>query len=204
MVGFICLALIVGVIWVEVQIFGYVASGVGVLVTIIGVFVTAGLGFRLMRRAFVRLPEAAARGHHARPDAVMNGLAAAVIGGVLLLIPGYGTDVVGLCCFVPGLNQLIGGWLLRQRLAGRVEGMHFYGGSFHRSDFFDNSGDSENDEHDADIPASQAVLEGKARSVDPSDDRAHNRATDMSARTSTERGYDDREENKEEDTRQDG
>ena len=49
MLGLITFALFIGVIWLEIIVFGLVGDAIGVLLTIIGVFVTAAIGIRLFR-----------------------------------------------------------------------------------------------------------------------------------------------------------
>ena len=49
MPGLITFALFIGVIWLKIVVFGIVGDAIGVLLTIIGVFVTAAIGIRLFR-----------------------------------------------------------------------------------------------------------------------------------------------------------
>ena len=49
MFGLISLALVIGLIWLEIVVFGLVGHQIGIGLTIIGVFVTAAIGIRLFR-----------------------------------------------------------------------------------------------------------------------------------------------------------
>ena len=107
--GILFFALIIGFIWIEVIFFGLVSSAIGVLPTIIGVFVTAAIGIRLFRRssraALERMTTSLKQGKSPAVD-VADGVAS-VLGAGLLLIPGYFTDAIGFMLFVPVLRSLI-------------------------------------------------------------------------------------------------
>lgn len=109
MFGFIIFALIIGLIWLEIIIFGLVGSAIGVLLTIIGVFVTAALGLNLFRRTgratMARMAQTVQSGQTPIVE-VADGIAI-VLGAGLLLIPGYATDTLGFVLFVPGLRVAV-------------------------------------------------------------------------------------------------
>lgn len=104
--GFVTFALMIGLIWLEIVVFGIVGSSIGVLLTIIGVFVTAAIGVRLFRisgrSTLSRMAESVQAGRPPIVD-VADGMAIMVAAG-LLLIPGYATDTLGLILFIPGLR----------------------------------------------------------------------------------------------------
>ena len=49
MTGLIIFAAIVLLLWAEITVFGLIGGAVGVLATIVGVFITAAIGIRLFR-----------------------------------------------------------------------------------------------------------------------------------------------------------
>ena len=109
MLGFIIFALIIGVIWLEIMVFAMVGDAIGVLLTIVGIFVTAAIGIRLFRLSgratMARMAESVQAGKPPILD-VADGMAIMLAAG-LLLIPGYATDALGLALFIPGLRVAI-------------------------------------------------------------------------------------------------
>jgi UPF0716 protein FxsA len=140
----VALLYIIGIIlWIWAEIAAFIAIGgeLGVILTIIGIFVTAMIGMWLLRtqgRAVI----ASLQGQVARGEAPVASLAAgvSVLGGaVLMLIPGYLTDAVGVLMFMPVLRTIIGAALLkwvttRGRFMMRA-GAPFGGASFSQQDF---------------------------------------------------------------------
>ncbi len=109
MLGLITFALFIGVIWLEIIVFGLVGDAIGVLLTIIGVFVTAAIGIRLFRASgratMARMQESVKAGRPPVLD-VADGMAI-LFAAFLLLIPGYATDALGLILFIPGLRPVL-------------------------------------------------------------------------------------------------
>ena len=109
MLGLITFALFIGVIWLEIIVFGLVGDAIGVLLTIIGVFVTAAIGIRLFRvsgrATMARMQESVKAGRSPVLD-VADGMAI-LFAAFLLLIPGYATDALGLILFIPGLRPIL-------------------------------------------------------------------------------------------------
>lgn len=109
MFGLITFALFIGVIWLEIIVFGLVGDAIGVLLTIIGVFVTAAIGIRLFRASgratLARMQESVKAGRPPVLD-VADGMAI-LFAAFLLLIPGYATDALGLILFIPGLRPVL-------------------------------------------------------------------------------------------------
>lgn len=109
MTGLIILGIGILLLWVEITVFALVGDAVGVLLTIIGVFVTAAIGIRLFRHfgrgTLRRMAEAGAAG---KPPVVevADGIAIMIAAG-LLLIPGYVSDALGLVFFIPGLRVML-------------------------------------------------------------------------------------------------
>jgi UPF0716 family protein affecting phage T7 exclusion len=107
--GLIIFALMIGVIWLEITVFGIIGDEIGVLLTIIGVFVTAALGLRLLRSSGRATMQRMAQSVQAgRPPILDVADGVAILAGAgLLLIPGYATDAMGLILFIPGLRTIL-------------------------------------------------------------------------------------------------
>ena len=113
-------------LWAEITVFGLIGSAVGVLVTIVGVFITAAIGLRLFRHfgrnTMRRMAEASAAGKPPVTE-VADGIAI-MIAAVLLLIPGYVTDAIGLIFFIPVLRIMLVVFVLGS-LISRIPTRHF-------------------------------------------------------------------------------
>ena len=109
--------------WAELAVFIAIGSEIGVLLTIIGIIVTAIVGIWLLksqgRAILATLQHKIARGE--TPVASMADGAAIAAGAVLMLIPGYITDAMGLLLFVPGIRTFFGAGLI-SRIASRGTG----------------------------------------------------------------------------------
>ena len=104
--------------WAELAAFIAIGSAIGVLVTIIGIAVTAVVGLSLLRSqgraVMASLQQKVARGE--APVASMADGAAIAAGAVLMLIPGYITDAMGLVLFIPGIRTIIGASLISRMM----------------------------------------------------------------------------------------
>ena len=113
-------------LWAEITVFGLIGSAVGVLVTIVGVFITAAIGLRLFRHfgrnTMRRMAEASAAGKPPVTE-VADGIAI-MIAAMLLLIPGYVTDAIGLIFFIPVLRIMLVVFVLGS-LISRIPTRHF-------------------------------------------------------------------------------
>ena len=94
--------------WAEMSAFIYIGGEIGGLLTLLGIFVTAIIGLSLLKSQgsalITKIRTDLAQG---RPPvgSVADSISLAV-GGVLMLMPGYVTDGVGVLLFVPGCAQL--------------------------------------------------------------------------------------------------
>jgi len=113
--------LFVGVPLIEVALFAFIGSRIGVLATIVVVILTAAAGASLVRRqgmaVLQRAQNSMNRGVVPTTELVDGVLILAA--GLLLLTPGFFTDAVGFFLLIPGGRALIRAWALR-RLEGRV------------------------------------------------------------------------------------
>lgn len=106
-------------IWAEIAMFVALGSAVGVLLTLIGIFVTGMIGISLLRSQGRRIT-GALQAQLARGEAPVASLADGVsvlVGAILMLIPGYLTDAAGLVLFLPGIRTIVGALLLKRMTA---------------------------------------------------------------------------------------
>ncbi len=159
MTGLLVLAIVIVLIWIEVIVFGMVGGAIGVLPTVIGVFVSAIIGFQLIRYRMMRLVAGGAIGKP--PHEIMPQVLCVVFGGIFLILPGYATDAVGIVCFLPGLNLVIGQILFRLFPAAKTRPFPFPQNGFGMPPSF------HQDNHDEDQNSSDMIIEGEAEHVDP-------------------------------------
>ena len=107
------LVFIVGLLilgWVEITAFVFVSNEVGGLLTFLGVFLTAIIGITFLKNQGLyvlnQVRSDLAKGHP--PVVSIADSISLVVGGGLMLIPGYVTDGVGLLLFIPGFRTMTG------------------------------------------------------------------------------------------------
>ena len=101
--------------WAEMSTFIYIGSEIGGLLTLLGVFVTAIFGIALLKRqglSVLRQMQADLAKGRAPVTSITDSISM-VIGGTLILVPGYVTDAIGLLLFLPGIRALASGYLLQ-------------------------------------------------------------------------------------------
>jgi UPF0716 protein FxsA len=116
-------------LWVvaELVVFVFVAGWIGVGWTILATLVTSALGWALLAREGTRaLMDLRERAQTRQPAGRALGNAGlAAVGGLLMVLPGFLSDVVGLLCLLPGtraLPRLLLGRTLFGRLPDRMRG----------------------------------------------------------------------------------
>lgn len=96
--------------WVEFEALIFVGNIVGGFLSFIGIFLTAFIGIylirRLNRRVFLSW-QSERQNNKPGLSKLAEGLSI-LLGGLLLVIPGYLTDLIGLICMIPILRTLIG------------------------------------------------------------------------------------------------
>jgi UPF0716 protein FxsA len=96
--------------WVEFEALIFVGNIVGGFLSFIGIFLTAFIGIylirRLNRRVFMSW-QSERQNNKPGLSKLAEGLSI-LLGGLLLVIPGYLTDLIGLICMIPILRTLIG------------------------------------------------------------------------------------------------
>lgn len=131
--------------WVEFEAMAAMVDTIGGLLAFLGIFATAIAGIQLLRSqsammmAHFRADLAAGK---MNSDAIAGSLSL-VAGAILMVLPGYVTDAMGLLCFVPGLRTIIGHFLashISLRSASRFSQnpfsrKGFTGGGFADDDF---------------------------------------------------------------------
>ena len=113
--------------WIEFEAFIAIGNAVGGLVTFLGIFVTAFIGVTLMKRQgmwVLKQWQSSISEGEMDTSTIASG-ASLVLGAVLMLLPGYVTDLVGLLCFIPVLRVLIGQSLL-SRLGKTIYSPSFF------------------------------------------------------------------------------
>jgi UPF0716 protein FxsA len=111
----------------EVVVYVLVASWIGLGWTILATVATSALGCMLLARQGVKaLAEIRERARSRQPAGRELGDAGLVAaGGLLMVVPGFLTDLVGLLCLLPGTRRLVRaglGRLLFARLPDRLRG----------------------------------------------------------------------------------
>jgi UPF0716 protein FxsA len=101
---------------VEIALFFYVGSAIGVWPTMALVVITAVLGSMLVSRqgrgTWIRLQREIATGQP--PTATLVHGAMILVAGALLLTPGFLTDTVGFILLIPGAREALRGWFVRR------------------------------------------------------------------------------------------
>jgi UPF0716 protein FxsA len=111
----------------EVVVYVLVASWIGLGATILATLATSALGWALLARQGTRaLAELRERARTRQPAGRELGDAGLVaVGGLLMVVPGFLTDLVGLLCLLPGTRGLVRVGLVRMlfaRLPDRLRG----------------------------------------------------------------------------------
>ena len=102
--------------WAEMSAFIYIGGEIGGLFTLLGIFITAIIGLSLLKSqggaVMTKIRADLAQGH-APVGSIADSLSLAA-GGILMLIPGYVTDSIGVLLFIPVLRTISGAWILHQ------------------------------------------------------------------------------------------
>ena len=103
----------------EFVVFVLVAGWIGIGWTILATLATSALGFVLLARQGTKaLTDLRERARSRRPAGRELGDAGLVaVGGLLMILPGFLGDLVGLLCLLPGTRGLVRGALTRVLLA---------------------------------------------------------------------------------------
>jgi len=101
---------------VEIVLFYYVGSAIGIGPTIAIVIVTAFVGSWLVshqgRQTWVRIQTEIVAGNSPTTQLVHGAMI--LVAGALLLTPGFMTDTVGLLLMIPAVREALRGWFVRR------------------------------------------------------------------------------------------
>jgi UPF0716 protein FxsA len=105
----------------EIAAFAMVGDRVGALNTVALVILSGLVGLAVLRRQGLAAVSALRSGGPPPAGEVLDGLAVA-LAGVLLIVPGFLSDAVGLLLLVPGVRRSLGALLARQisRVGGEM------------------------------------------------------------------------------------
>ena len=101
--------------WAEISAFIVIGSEIGGLFSLLGIFLTAFFGIALLKNQGLSVLHQIRR-DISKGQAPVTSIAdsvSLVVGGLLMLIPGYVTDSIGLFLFIPVLRTIFGVHLLR-------------------------------------------------------------------------------------------
>lgn len=121
--------------WIEFEALIWIGGQIGGLMSFLGIFITAFIGASLLKSQSAQIMAELQKSMMTGASHIASHLAQGVsilLGGVLMLLPGYVTDLIGLFCFLPGLRMVIGRLILlkiSQRGLGSLQG-RFYSSGF--------------------------------------------------------------------------
>ena len=161
--------------WVEFEAMAHVVDAIGGLFAFVGIFVTAAIGIHLLRSQSA-IVMAQFRNDMAKGQVNSSAIASSVsllFGALLMLIPGYVTDGLGLLCFIPGIRDIIGALIAtRFRASMMANASRFQKGGFQKDGFEAGGFSPFTDKHDDDtsqphrshrpsIPSDKDIIEGE-------------------------------------------
>lgn len=118
----ILLALFIGLPLVEIYLFIKLGGFIGAFTTVLLIIATALLGVSLLRtqgfNTMAKFQQQVASGQ-LPADTMLEGVAL-LIGGALLLTPGFLTDSLGLMCLIPVTRRTLIAWLLKNMTLSTV------------------------------------------------------------------------------------
>ena len=125
---------------IEMYILILVGSQIGALTTIALVVLTATIGLWLFRReGFATIQNLQRKLHTGEiPGRELLEGVMLLVGGALLLTPGFVTDGIGFVCLLPGLRKPIAEWLIKRGLLTMTQGFTIHSsqfGQFDQGDF---------------------------------------------------------------------
>lgn len=96
-------------ILIEIALFIIIGSWLGVLATLLLIVVTTVLGFAILRRENVTLMQKMQTAFQSGEQPNLNIFASscAMLAGILLILPGFLTDFIGVLCLIPNIREKI-------------------------------------------------------------------------------------------------
>lgn len=157
----------------EIWLFTVMADEIGVSGVLLWILLTAVGGTVMIRAQGQHMIQQARMAVENRTQPVADAMLGlcAILGGVLLIMPGFLTDALGLAFALPGLRNITSGWLhqsMQQRAAGP-----FPGQSGHQSGHQNTAAGNAGANRDYQRYGSPPVIDGEFSVVeDGADDRA--------------------------------
>lgn len=156
--------------WVEFEAMAHVVDAIGGLLAFVGIFVTAAIGIHLLRSQSA-IVMAQFRSDMAKGQVNSSAIASSVsllFGALLMLIPGYVTDGLGLLCFIPGIRDIIGALIATRFRASMManasrfqKGGFQAGGSSPFTDKHDDDTTQQQKSHRPSMPSDKDIIEGE-------------------------------------------
>lgn len=102
------------ILWPLFEIAGFILVGnlIGVFPTLLLIIASTGLGMILLRRQGLKSLQQ--RSHGKAPVQDILGGPIVVLAGLLLLLPGFFSDILGLMILIPGVRQAMVAWLIKK------------------------------------------------------------------------------------------
>jgi UPF0716 protein FxsA len=126
--------LIIVVSFVELYVLLAVGSVIGAIPTLFLIIASAGLGSYLLKQqgiaTYQRFQNAVQKNETPAVE-IMEGFVI-LLGGALLLTPGFITDIIGLCCLLPSLRGHIIGFILQRFAIPNPNNSNVLEGEFHK------------------------------------------------------------------------
>lgn len=126
-------------VYIEVSLFIQVAHVFGVFLTLVLVIFTSVLGVSLVKnqglKNFMLMQQKIAAGES--PAAEMVKSVSLIIAGILLILPGFFTDFLGLLLLLPPVQKHLTVKLMPHLRFSRMPGGGFAGGNTHQGNTFD-------------------------------------------------------------------
>ena len=154
--------------FLELWLMIVIGDKVGALVVILWLIAMIVIGVNLLRylgaASMLRVAQGMRNGAAAPAQSLADGLFKA-IGAVLLIIPGFITDVLALLCFIPLVRRLLlARWLAKAAARGQAFAAGSFGAGPGRGEFTRSTGNVY--EHQAAAPQSELEQEGKGLLID--------------------------------------
>lgn len=158
----IALIIFIAVPLIEMIILIQVGGLIGAIPTVALVVLTATLGIWLLKleglATLARVQEKLDQGQIPETE-LLEGIML-LVGGALLLTPGFITDAMGFICLLPGLRRPLARWIIHR---GLLRAMNFSGSSFTSGTFSSGSFTTRsNGQHELD----DKTIEGEFREED--------------------------------------
>ena len=135
----IALIVFITVPLIEMIVLIQVGGLIGAIPTVALVVLTATLGIWLLKleglATLARVQEKLDQGQIPETE-LLEGIML-LVGGALLLTPGFITDAMGFICLLPGLRRPLARWIIRRGVLGAMNfsGSSFTGGTFSSGSF---------------------------------------------------------------------